>query len=40
MVIETGLSDFYKMSLTAMKIFYKMQRAKIVRYQHYGNFDK
>ena len=31
-VIETGLSDFHKMSLTVMKVFYKKQRPKIVRY--------
>ena len=39
MVIETGLSDFHKMSLTVMKIFYKKQGPKIVRYRNYHNFD-
>ena len=38
-VIETGLSDFHKMSLTVMKVFYKKQRRKIVRYWNYRNFD-
>ena len=38
-VIETGLSDFHKMSLTVMKVFYKKQRPKIVRYQNYCNFE-
>ena len=32
MVRETGLSDFYKMSLTDMQVIYKKQRPKIVRY--------
>ena len=40
MVIETGLSDFHKMSLTVMKVFYKKPRLKTVRYQIYHNFDK
>ena len=39
MVIETGLSDFHKMSLTVIKVFYKKQRPKIVRYQNYCNFE-
>ena len=39
MVIETGLSDSHKMSLTVMKVFYKKQRPKIVRYQNYCNFE-
>ena len=38
-VIETGLSDFHKMSLTVMKVFYKKQRPRIVRYRNYRNFD-
>ena len=39
MVIETGLSDFHKMSLTVMKVFYKKQRPKIIRYWNFRNFD-
>ena len=39
MVIETGLSDFHKMSLTVMKVFYKKQRPKIISYRNYSNFD-
>ena len=39
-VIETGLSNFHKMSLTVLKVFYKNQRPKIVRYQNYRNFVK
>ena len=38
-VIETGLSDFHKMSLTVMKVFYKKPRLKTVRYRIYHNFD-
>ena len=38
-VIETGLSDFHKMSLTVMKVFYKKQRPKIIRYGNFCNFD-
>ena len=30
MVIETGLSDFHKMSLTAMKSFYKKKKDLIL----------
>ena len=39
MVIERGLSDFHKMSSTVMKVFYKKQRPKIAKYQHYCHFD-
>ena len=38
-VIETGLSDFHKMSLTVMKVFYKNQIPNIIRYRNYRNFD-
>ena len=37
--IETGLSDFHKMSLTIMKVFYKKQKANVIRYSSYRNFD-
>ena len=30
MVIETGLSDFHKMSLTVMKVFYQKQKPNII----------
>ena len=29
-VIETGLSDFHKISLTVMKVFYNKQKPKII----------
>ena len=38
-MIEAGLPDFHKMSLTVMKVFYKKQHPKIVRYQNYHNSD-
>ena len=38
-VKETGLSDFQKMSLSIMKIFYKKQRPNIIRYRNYRNFN-
>ena len=38
-VIEAGLPDFHKMSLTVMKVFYKKQHPKIVRYWNYHNSD-
>ena len=38
-VIETGLSDFHKMSLTVMKVFYKKQKSNIIEYRDYRNFD-
>ena len=30
-VIETGLSGFYKMSLTVIKVFYNKQKPKAIR---------
>ena len=38
-VIETCLSNFHKMPLTALKIFYKKQHLNIVIYRNYRNFD-
>ena len=37
-VIETGLSDFHKMSTTVMKMYYTKQRPSIVRYRKFENF--
>ena len=39
MVIETGLSDFHKMSLTVMKVFYKKQKPNIITHRSYKHFD-
>ena len=40
LTIETGISDFHKMvAITAMKLFYKKQKPKIMQYRSYKNFD-
>ena len=38
-IIETGLSDFHKMSLTVMKVFYNKQKPKIIQYRKYKGFS-
>ena len=38
MTVETGLSDFHKMTLTVMKAFYKKQKPNIVTYRNYKHF--
>ena len=38
MIIETGLSDFYKMSATVMKMCYTKQKPSIVHYRNFKNF--
>ena len=35
---ETGTSDFHKMVITVMKVFYKKQKLKIIQYRSYKNF--
>ena len=37
MIIETGLSDLYKMSATIMKMYYAKEKPSVV---HYRNFKK
>ena len=37
-VIETGLSDFHKMSATVMKMYYTKQKPSTVRYRKFKNF--
>ena len=37
-VIETGLSDFHKISLTAMKVLFNKQKPKIIQYKKYKDF--
>ena len=37
-VIETGLSDFHKMILTVMKVFYNKQKPRIIQYRKYKDF--
>ena len=38
MVFETGLSDFHKMSVTVMKMYYAKQKPSIVHYRKFKNF--
>ena len=37
--VETGLSDFHKITLTVMKVFYKKQKTNIVTYRNYKHFS-
>ena len=39
MTLETGLSDFHKMTLTVMKVFYKKQKPTIITYRSYKKFS-
>ena len=38
--IETGISDFLKLVVTVLKMFYKKQKKKIMQYRSYKNFNK
>ena len=38
-VIETGISDFHKMSLTVMKVLCNKQKPKIIQYRKYKYFS-
>ena len=37
--IETGLSDFHKMTVTALKMFFQKMVPTIIRYRNYKHFD-
>ena len=37
--VETGLSDFHKMTLTVMKVFYKKQKTNVVTHRNYKHFS-
>ena len=39
MTVETGLSDFRKMTLRVMKLFYEKQKTNIVTYRNYEHFS-
>ena len=39
MIVETGLSDFHKMTLTVMRVFYEKQTPHIVTYRNYKHFS-
>ena len=36
---ETGLSDFHKMTVTVLKIYFQKREAKVVTYRDYRNFS-
>ena len=38
-VIETGLSDFHKMSLTVLEVFHNKQKPKVIQYRKYKDFS-
>ena len=38
-IIETGISDFHKMTVSVMKIYVKKQKSNIIYYRDYKNFS-
>ena len=39
MVIETGLSDFYKMCITVIQMYYSKQKLVIIHYRKFKDFN-
>lgn len=39
MVIETALSDFHKMCITVMKMYFNKQKPSIIDYRKFKDFD-
>ena len=39
MVVETGLSDFHKLTITVMKCSFQKQSPKVIYYRNYKYFD-
>ena len=39
MTMETGISDFSKMVITVLKLFYKKKKTKIIHYRNYKTFN-
>ena len=39
MTLETGLSDFHKMTLTVMKVLYKKQKPTIIACRNYKKYS-
>ena len=39
-VVETGLSDFHKMTVTILKTYFKKAPSKVVSYRDYKNFSQ
>ena len=38
--METGVSDFHKMVITALKVYYKKQKPKTIYYRNYKTFNQ
>ena len=38
--LETGLSDFHKLTVTVLKTFFKKQSPKVISYRNYKNFSE
>ena len=38
-IIETGISDFHKMTVSVMKIYFKKQKSNTIHYRQYKNFS-
>ena len=38
--IETGISDFHKLVVTVLKMFFKMQKPKFIQCRNYKTFNE
>ena len=38
-IVETGISDFHKMTVSVMKIFFKKQKPNVIYYRDYKKFS-
>ena len=38
-IIETGISDFHKMTVSVMKVYFKKQKSNVIYYRDYKNFS-
>ena len=38
--IDTGISNFHKLAVTVLKMFYKKQKPKIIKYRNYKTFHE
>ena len=38
-IIETGIADFHKMTVTVMKIYFKKQGPRVIRYRDHKRFN-
>ena len=39
-IYEAGLSDFHKLTVTVLKMFYAKQQPRTIKYRDYKNFNK